>query len=249
MVRFLIGDATAPARSSPRWRSARENARTVRDIVPREAWEQLNELYLNAKEQPASGLSQRGRYDYPRTSSSARQQITGLLAGTMSHDHGYQFLRLGRNLERADMTTRIVDVRSASLLPEQDDAADPVREHPVDERAEVADRLPDVPPRDAGAGSAVRDVLRFLFRSRGSRARSTTALGRSPAAWRDLPRNDAPLKSVQHLERSILSSQPDKLNSKELHDFIDEIQLELDKLHEVITRTYFAVNAPVAATA
>jgi uncharacterized alpha-E superfamily protein len=46
-----------------------------------------------------------------------RQSIIGLLMGSMSHDLAYQFLKLGRNVERADMTTRIVDVNSAVRLP------------------------------------------------------------------------------------------------------------------------------------
>ncbi len=45
----------------------------------------------------------------------------------MHHDPGYEFLRLGRFLERADMTTRIVDVRSASLLPDEPRGCDPSR--------------------------------------------------------------------------------------------------------------------------
>ena len=48
------------------------------------------------------------------------QTLAGMLDGTMSHDVGYEFLRIGRNLERADMTTRIIDVRSADLLAQAD---------------------------------------------------------------------------------------------------------------------------------
>ena len=50
--------------------------------------------------------------------SSGAQTITGILSGTMTHDESYNFLRMGRNLERADMTTRIIDVRSATLVPQ-----------------------------------------------------------------------------------------------------------------------------------
>ena len=48
------------------------------------------------------------------------QQISGLLADTMSHDAAYQFFRLGRGIERADMTTRIIDVAAAMLLGRED---------------------------------------------------------------------------------------------------------------------------------
>ena len=44
------------------------------------------------------------------------QRIVGILAGTMSRDAAYSMLRLGRNIERADMTTRVLDVRAGSLI-------------------------------------------------------------------------------------------------------------------------------------
>jgi uncharacterized alpha-E superfamily protein len=43
--------------------------------------------------------------------------LAGKLSGTMSHDQTYDFLRMGRNMERADMTTRVIDVRGSNLLP------------------------------------------------------------------------------------------------------------------------------------
>jgi len=118
LVRFLVGDALNPGSVISSLGNARENARTIRDSIPREAWEQINNLYLKCKGNLQFGLSRRGRYDYLHWTILGAQTITGMLAGTMTHDVGYDFLRMGRNLERADMTTRIIDVRTASLLPE-----------------------------------------------------------------------------------------------------------------------------------
>ncbi len=248
VIRFLISDERNPGSIFTSLQQARENARTIRDIIPREAWERVNELYLMAKGQMQAGLSQHRRQDFLDAIIGGAQQITGMLAGTMTHDQGYSFLRMGRNLERADMTTRIIDVRSANLLPEQDGVLSPF------DNIQWVSVLKSLTAyqmyRREMQGQVRRGaVLKFLFKSRGFPRAVYHTLSEAAACLADLPRNDEPLKSVQHLERSILSSQPDKLNSKELHDFIDEIQLELDKLHEVITRTYFAVNAPVAATA
>jgi uncharacterized alpha-E superfamily protein len=89
---------------------ARENARTIREVIPREAWERINDLYFSAKSSAASSYSKRGRYEYMQKIILGAQTITGLLAGTMLQDNSYDFLKAGRNLVRADMTTRIIDV-------------------------------------------------------------------------------------------------------------------------------------------
>ena len=66
MVRFLIGDTANPGSILSSLAMARENARTVRDFIPREAWEQVNAVYLQAKSNLASGLGRRRRYEYLR---------------------------------------------------------------------------------------------------------------------------------------------------------------------------------------
>jgi len=94
---------------------ARENARTTRDIVPSEAWQAINELQLFAENslpamsrRPGSGVSG----DIVRRC----HEITGILEGGMSHGPAYQFVRLGRSLERADMTSRMIDVAAAIMM-------------------------------------------------------------------------------------------------------------------------------------
>ena len=116
VVRFMVTDMRNPDSMLSTLNMARENTRTIRDIIPREVWEQVNTLYLNAKTNARSVTTQRHRYDYLRSIIAGVQTVSGMLAGTMTHDEGYDFLRMGRNLERADMTTRIIDVRSASLV-------------------------------------------------------------------------------------------------------------------------------------
>ena len=64
VVRYLVGDASNPSSILSSLVSARENARTIRDIVPREAWELINELYLYGRDNLQGGLSKRGRHAY-----------------------------------------------------------------------------------------------------------------------------------------------------------------------------------------
>ena len=114
VLRFLIGDEDNPGSLLSSLLLARENARTMRDYLPREAYELANELYLYARDELSAGLSRRGRYGYLKHIQRGTQSISGLLLGAMQHDAGYQFLVIGRVLERADMTTRVLDVRAAA---------------------------------------------------------------------------------------------------------------------------------------
>ncbi len=127
VIRFLILDEHNPSAIVSCIRNARENSRTFREVLPREFWERVNGLYLYIQRNAARTTHGRAeRFEVLNEIIERRQSLVGLLMGSMSHDVGYQFLKLGRNLERADMTTRIVDVNSAVLLPRDQAVAEPL---------------------------------------------------------------------------------------------------------------------------
>jgi len=95
---------------------ARENARTTREIMPTEAFEEINNLYWFAREKLGKGVSRGPRHELLEEIIASCQHLAGMLSGTMSHNDAFNFVRLGQYLERADMTTRIVDVGSGKLL-------------------------------------------------------------------------------------------------------------------------------------
>jgi uncharacterized alpha-E superfamily protein len=113
VVRFLLGDPDCPSSVKSCLSGARENCRTVRDSLPREVWEYLTELQFFIDEDLQAGLTQKGRHGFIQRIIRTCQMISGLLGSVMTRDIGYQFLRIGRNLERADMTTRFIDMRLA----------------------------------------------------------------------------------------------------------------------------------------
>jgi len=104
--------------------AARENARSVRETISSEMWEQVNSLYLL--------LTGVGRHvmpdelpDFFRSVRMACHLFEGITAATMSHNEAWHFIRLGRSLERADKTTRILDVKYYVLLPSVSDVGTP----------------------------------------------------------------------------------------------------------------------------
>jgi uncharacterized alpha-E superfamily protein len=116
VIQFLALD-TANANSiySCLW-AARENARSVRETISSEMWEQINSMYLQIQ-------SQRSRFDPEWVTETLRtirlscHMFQGITDATMSHNEAWHFLRLGRELERADKTSRILDVKYFYLLP------------------------------------------------------------------------------------------------------------------------------------
>ena len=238
VVRFMIADTKNPGSILSSLGFARENARTVRDIIPREAWEEINEIYLKAKGNAQGALTHRHRYDYLRSIILGAQTMTGLLAGTMTHDESYHFLRLGRNLERADMTTRIIDVRSASLLPEMAEELTPFENL---QWMSVLKSLTAYQMYRRGMQLRIRrpDVLKFLLQEeRFPRALSHTLL-EAESCLNDLSHNEKPLQLLTRLQRKLKSAKPDELKQEKLHAFIDEMQLGLISISDCIKETYF----------
>ncbi|MFM8605498.1 MAG: alpha-E domain-containing protein [Cyanobium sp.] len=93
---------------------ARENARQIRDVITTEMWEQLNATYWSMQEEEFWQLPPQEQLREVRR---ACQLFYGITDATLSRDLSWQFSRLGRLLERADKTTRILDVKYFLLLP------------------------------------------------------------------------------------------------------------------------------------
>ena len=237
VLKYLIADIHSTNSILYSLNQARENARTIRDIIPRESWEMINDLYFLAKTNAHSGYSKKGRYHYLKEIIQGAQTITGLLAGTMIHDMGYDFLKMGRNLERADMTTRIIDVRSADLLPEHE-ALTPF------ENIQWMSVLKSLTGYQAYRRALqVRvnrpDVLKFLLKQKKFPRSFYHALLEVKSCLKNLPRNEELIKQVNELGKTVLRVDQAILKQDELHQFIDELQLSLGRLHKGIAHHYF----------
>ena len=121
VIHFLTDDPRNPNSITSCIALARENARTVRDQLSDELWEELNALYLFSRSDEARRLI---AVDPPRYYENIRRSAVtflGIAASTTSRDEQWDFMELGRHLERADKTTRFLDV--ASYLPDGADNA------------------------------------------------------------------------------------------------------------------------------
>ena len=106
--------------SSSIWSSvsrARENARSVRDIISREMWQELNEFYLMVQQAARPAAQPEDLIDFCARVKRAGIYFEGVTNATLSRGEAYHFANIGRMLERADKTSRILDVKYFLLSP------------------------------------------------------------------------------------------------------------------------------------
>ncbi|WP_419918861.1 alpha-E domain-containing protein [Candidatus Poriferisocius sp.] len=94
---------------------ARENFRTLRDQIPSELWEQINQFHLRLRRDDFSVAMDNDPFPTLDLIQANCQTMTGVISSSMSQDESYRFLVLGQMLERALMTCRLVSVRYPEL--------------------------------------------------------------------------------------------------------------------------------------
>lgn len=242
VLRFLIADRSNSGSILSSLHLARENCRTVRDILPREIWEQLNVLYLYAQENINAGLTKRDRFAFLKRIIFGSELFIGILASVQSRDEAFDFLRIGRNLERADMTTRIIDVRSADLLP--DDVSD-LRPFDTIQWVSVLHSLSAYQMYRRHMQTQVRRdvVLQFLLKNILFPRSVRYCLNILEECLAGLNNNKKAMKALQALVRKVDQTKVDKLDQQRLHEYNDALQLNIIKLHNALAETYFPKSA------
>lgn len=221
---------------------ARENARTTREIMPTEAFEEINSLYLFAKEQAPKSIARAPRNDFLERIIKGCQQITGLTMGSMSRNQAYNFLRLGRHIERADMTTRIVDVGSGNLLKlteaEGEASAEPYESilwmNILRSLSAYQMYRQHVEERVTG-----EDVVRFLLRDELFPRAVTTTLNQLKSVLKELPNHGRVSHQVNKVLRQLRRADFESLLAGGLLEFIDEVQVELATVHDKVANSWF----------
>ncbi len=124
VIEFLAYDDANPSSIVSCLRAARENARSVRETISPEMWAQINSMYLHIQAHDFIPQPER-LLDSFREIRLGCHLFQGITDATMSHNEAWHFLRVGRKLERADKTSRILDVKYFLLLPSVKDVGTP----------------------------------------------------------------------------------------------------------------------------
>src|SRR5208337_955074 len=125
VVRFLTSDGQNPNSILSCLRSARENARTVREIISSEMWLHLNKFFLMVNSAAARSNCVQSPESLLDEVRMASHLFYGVMDATMTHGEPWHFAKLGQMLERADKTSRILDVKYFILLRSAADVGTP----------------------------------------------------------------------------------------------------------------------------
>jgi uncharacterized alpha-E superfamily protein len=241
IMRFLIEDEHNPSSVYACVSQARENCRTLREMLPAEVWEHINSLYLYIKAHAGRACrNRRERYLVLNDVIERRHAIVGVVAGVMGHDLPYQMMKLGRNLERADMTTRILDLNAAVHYP-----AEPVLCASLQGRIwiSILESLSAYPSyrRLVSMDIATDSVVAFLLNDSRFPRSVVHCLIEMEGCLRDLPRSQQLSQQLVQLRQEVGRHPTQGLDTLALHEYLDLLQAQLGMIHATLIESHFHV--------
>ncbi|KJV06813.1 alpha-E domain-containing protein [Methylocucumis oryzae] len=238
ITKFMLTDAAHSGSLLSSLTAARENIRTSRELLPDEAWEQVNEMYLYTKNNLDSVTNRRNRVLFLKEILKGCQRFTGLLSGYMSHNHPYRFIRLGRNLERADMTSRILDLASLLLAESR---SDELRQYETILWMNVLTALNALLMYRQHVRSRIKgdDVLSFLLLDPNLPRSVCRCIIEMLDCVGDLPNNQAVPDCLHELKQFVYAIDTKQTSQLQLRAVLDQLQTHLNACHQQIASTWF----------
>ena len=218
---------------------ARENMRTTRDILPREAWVHINELYLMVKENKEDFESRSKRNALLDKIIKGCQSWTGMMTSTMSQNNTYRFIMLGTAIERADMTSRILDV--GGYFVSQETVVDD--EYPSDSIL-WANLLKSVSAyfmyrQNVQTEITGQHVVDFLMKDKEFARSVRFCINFVSSVVSKLPNSNELRQELDALVLHIDQDTVYEVGSTALHDYLDELQMALSTVHNKFYEIWF----------
>ena len=237
VLRLLVSEDEAACSIPFAVRSARENVRTTRDVLPEEVWELVNELHLYTREQAEKSVGRRHRQAFLQEVVSRTQVINGVWRNTLCRDHAYRFIKVGQLLERADMATRIIDVGAADILGRE--GTQQALDHLL--WGTLLKSLCALGPYRRQVGPLVEpgSVVDFVFMEQSFPRSVRFCLRGIREELGPLRGNEEALRVIERARRKLRRFFRTEWEREELHAFIDDLQLVLNTLHDAISDRWF----------
>ena len=243
VIKFLAFDTEYPNSLIASLRMARENARTVREAIPSEVWEQINDFYHFVKRThvPPESLEELAEFFVQVKQHS--HLYNGILDATMSRGDGWHFANLGRMLERADKTSRLIDVKYFILMRNVTDI------NTTMDDLQWSALLRSVSGfemyRKRFHAITVQRVAEFLIRDpvfprscQFCLSQALHSLEAIMAVGRKRPINKAEI-ALRDLSRELRDLNVRQVIDSGMHEFIDDFQSRLNDVGGAIFETYF----------
>ena len=237
VAQFLIAEREHPNSIVNTVDRSRENLRTCREVLPREAWHTINDLSIYVRGAAVTSVERRRRDRFLARVIDESRRLDGVLNSTMTRDEVFEMWRLGRYIERADMTTRVLGVRAASLLSLPPGA--------VDEFAEVqwmgvlrslsALQMFQRATRGPIDGPA---VVRFLLFDHRFPRSVAGCLAEMRGSILRLPQYSTVRGAVEAADRQLRRSRPAADDGAALDAAMEDVQLALSRLDQEMHEQY-----------
>ena len=216
---------------------ARENMRTTRDVLPEEAWEYTNGLFLYSSENRTKHSRRQSRLAYLDEIIQRCQMISGLIDSTLPRDNAYHFIKIGCLLERADMTVRIIDVGAGDIIDREgiNDAIDPILWGSLLEALSAKSAY-----RKAVSPIVEKNpIVDFLFKTESFPRSIYFCLREICIEIGDKPNRQSVTKLLRSSMRKLRKFDASALTREQLHEFIDKFQLFLIALNKEFYSSWF----------
>lgn len=243
VINFLVFDTNYPGSILSCLMAARENARTVREAISSEAWEQINSFYHLVRGASKSDGSSQTAPEFFDSIREQSQLFNGILDATLSHASGWHFANLGRLLERADKTSRILDVKYFTLLPDPDSVGTTLDDLQWSSVLRSVSGFETY--RKQFHTITIQRVVEFLVLDRffpraiqfcvNQADDSLHAISGSP---QNTFQNSAEQK-LGRLKADLAYSDVQSIVGKGLHEFIDDFQIKLNSVADSIRENFF----------
>lgn len=251
VLRFLTFDLENPNSVLSTLSNVRENARSIREVITSEMWEQINNFYLMVKDASENGSSSETPEDFYSRVIHESHLFAGISDATMNRGEDWHFARLGRLIERADKTSRIIDVKYFILLPGPEYVGTPI------DNMEWAALLKSASALDMYRKKFHRispeNVTEFLILDRDFPRSILYCIIRAEQSLHAI--TGSPIGTFQNEAERMLGRVHAELNYAMideiildgLHEYLDNFQNDLNLVDDSIADTFFSMR-PVAQT-
>lgn len=246
VIKFLCFDRENPNSIMSCLWSARENARAVRESISSEMWEHINRFYLLMRESSSLQAAFDESYDFFDQIRVAGQQFMGVTDATMTHGEGWHFCRLARSIERADKTSRILDVKYFILLPSPTDVGSPYDDIQWSALLRSASALEMYRQRHGRLQPA--SVVQFLILDREFPRAVLYCLTKANESLHAISGSamggfgNRAEQLLGRLRSELAYTSAPQIIQQGLHEFVDNLQQQLNEIGESIYEAFFAMR-------
>lgn len=244
VVEFLTFDKKNPNSILSCVQSARENARTIREMISSDLWECINEFYHLVTKNSRKRCIQNLQSFYAEVNT-FNHLIVGIQQDSISHNEAWHFIHLGQMLERADKTARLLDVKYFLLLPHSDEINslhDMIEWGAVLQSASAFEMYQKQFHR-----VNYQDVAKFLIFDPNFPRAMKYCINSAAASLSTITHiinvevaAEEEMKKLQHL---LVTADLNEILAHGLHEFIDLFQFNLNVLDQSIYQSFFAMKA------